>query len=144
MKYFVIIGLVLTAIKLDSVVWVEKTHSDFADGWEYYYVDGDTSTVWDTNKLRIWDIGAYVYSPISGGLRIIGRDWDLDDNGWLDVILCDYSPNKADIYWNSGAGFSTTNFTALPMKAKDDSCYTRNELKRKTYLLYFLFRIYVY
>lgn len=103
----------IVSINLQGAVWIEKTHNDFADGWEYYYVNGDTTTVWNNNNLRIWHTGAYIYSPEIGGLRIIGRDWDLDNNGWLDVLLTwDYA-NKVDIYWNSASGFNTSNKKTL-------------------------------
>lgn len=89
--------------------WIEKLHDDFADGWEYYYVNGDTATVWSSSGLRKWRLGSVIYSPSSGGIRIIGKDWDLDDNGWLDVVLTDEGSGKVDIYWNDSAGFNIQN-----------------------------------
>ncbi|MEO0227692.1 MAG: FG-GAP-like repeat-containing protein [candidate division WOR-3 bacterium] len=94
-------------------VWVEKNHSDFVDGFEYYYLGGDTATQWNSAEIRRWEIGGYVYSPFSGGVRIIGRDWDLNDDGYLDVVLDWFQQGTARIYWNSANGFNTSNYTNL-------------------------------
>lgn len=108
MVYFI-----LPIILFAQNIWIEKTHSDFIDGWEYYYLAGDTATQWNTSLVRRWELGGYIYSPATGGLRIIGRDWDLNDDGWLDVVLGRRGYGKADIYWNSSIGFDTTRKTVL-------------------------------
>lgn len=109
----VLIGLIFSYAG-DAEIWVEKTHNDFADGREYYYRGGDTATYWN-DTLRVWKLGSRIYSPSEGGLRIIGQDWDLDDNDWMEVILTPAS-SKAVIYWNAPTGFNTSNKTDLPTK----------------------------
>ncbi|MEO0095126.1 MAG: VCBS repeat-containing protein, partial [candidate division WOR-3 bacterium] len=94
-------------------IWIEKIHSDFIDGWEYYYLAGDTATLWNASLVRRWKLGGYVYSPATGGLRIIGRDWDLNNDGYLDVVLDWFQLGIARIYWNSANGFNTSNYTNL-------------------------------
>jgi hypothetical protein len=91
----------LVALDVHAEVWAEKEHADFADGWEYYYTAGDTAVSWNAAELRKWHLGSVIWSPIDGGLRIIGKDWDLDDNGWLDVVLTWEHQNKVQIYWNN-------------------------------------------
>ncbi|MBI4721865.1 MAG: VCBS repeat-containing protein [Candidatus Stahlbacteria bacterium] len=109
MRYLSVILSIIGGTNLHSGVWVEKSHTDFADGQEYYYVNGDTATLWNNLKLRKWNLGSVIYSPVNGGLRIIGKDWDLDNNGWLDVVLTWEDGNKVDIYWNNATGFNLSN-----------------------------------
>lgn len=103
----------ILSIFLIQEVWIEKNHQDFADGWEYFYTDGDTAVQWDTTKLKRWEIGGIIYAPVNGGLKIIGRDWDLNDDDWLEVVLGRREYGRADIYWNSPMGFDTTRKTVL-------------------------------
>jgi len=106
--------LYITALPLiGQEIWVEKTHLDFTDGWEYFYLAGDTATQWDEAQLRRWELGGYLYAPVLGGIRIIGRDWDLNDDGFLDVVLDWFANYSARIYWNSSNGFNTSNYTQL-------------------------------
>lgn len=103
----------LVALNGYSAIWMEKTHNDFADGQEYYYRGGDTASYWTNDTLRTWNPGSRIYSPTEGGLRIIGQDWDLDDNGWIDVILTPNGSYTTIIYWNGISGFNTGNKTEL-------------------------------
>jgi len=109
------VGLIIfTPIPLlGQCIWIEKTHFDFTDGWEYFYLAGDTATQWDEAQLRRWELGGYIYAPIVGGLRIIGYDWDLNNDHWLDVILGRREYGQVDIYWNSALGFDTTRKAVL-------------------------------
>ncbi len=82
-----------------SRVWTESSHADFADGAEYYYLGGDTATIWRNENLRVWRIGSRVYSPATGGLRIIGQDLDIDDDGWLDLPVSSWCLGPSLVYW---------------------------------------------
>ena len=82
-----------------SLVWTESSHADFADGHEYYYLGGDSATVWQEDRLWTWRIGSRIYSPASGGLRIIGQDIDIDDDGWLDLPLASWCLGPSLVYW---------------------------------------------
>lgn len=101
--------------------WIEKTHTDFADGQEYYYVGR-------CQELRTWQIGAHVYSPAQGGLRIIQRDWDLDNNGYLDVVVTRWDQGQVRIYWNSRSGFNISNYTVLTGIGEDPEGVTAADL----------------
>ncbi len=74
-------------------VWVEDSHTDFSDG----SADGG--------------LGASLYASIDGKMRVVGNDWDLNDDGWLDIVLTnetDANGNHyvyAQIYWGSPFGF---------------------------------------
>lgn len=112
----VLISLLL--ISVNQNLWIDKTHQDFQAGKEYYYVQGDTVQNWNARNLRIWQLGAYFWSPSDGGLRILRRDLDIDDNGYKDVILTfsSYSGDTSNnilIYWNFGDSFSSVP-TRLP------------------------------
>ncbi len=113
MRYFTILFFIIISTNLYPEIWVEKNHTDFTDGWEYYYIDGDTTVYWNNSKLRKWNLGSVIYSPASGGFRIIEKDWDLDDNGWLDVGLTSQGQSEIDIYWNGITGFNISNKTTL-------------------------------
>lgn len=82
-----------------NLVWTESSHADFADGHEYYYLGGDSATVWQEDRLWTWRIGSRIYSPASGGLRIIGQDIDIDDDGWLDLPLASWCLGPSLVYW---------------------------------------------
>ena len=84
--------------------WVEKTHLDFADGYEYFYLCGDTCSFWNDRFLRVWRLGSHLYSPASGGLRIIGQDMDIDDDGYLDLPVANWDKCPSWVYW--GPDFS--------------------------------------
>ena len=82
-----------------ELIWTESSHHDFADGHEYYYLGGDTATEWGDECLRTWRIGSRIYSPAGGGLRIIGQDIDIDDDGWLDLPLASWCLAPSPVYW---------------------------------------------
>jgi len=79
--------LALLLISVNQNLWIDKTHQDFQTGNEFYYINGDEINYWQTSQLRTWQIGAYWWSPEKGGLKILQRDLDIDDNGFKDVIL---------------------------------------------------------
>ncbi len=81
----ILISLLL--ISVNQNLWIDKTHQDFQSGKEYYYTGGDEIQNWDEAKLRTWQLGAYFWSPSDGGLRILRRDLDIDDNGYKDIVL---------------------------------------------------------
>jgi len=108
--FSVFISLLL--ISVNQNLWIDKTHQDFQNGKEYYYVGGDEIQNWENSQLRTWQIGAYWWSPKYGGLKILRRDLDIDDNGYKDVILswnwyANDTSNNIYIYWNYGDSFST-------------------------------------
>jgi hypothetical protein len=129
-KHFFIFLILSVANSSFSQIWTEKTHNDFADGSEYYYISGDTANYWTNSNLRKWNLGSRAYSPSEGGLRIIGQDWDLDDNGWLDVVLTSEGNGKVVIYWNSSTGFNIGNKTELPIKGANPQGVSLCDLNR--------------
>ncbi|MEO0140792.1 MAG: VCBS repeat-containing protein [candidate division WOR-3 bacterium] len=80
-------------------MWTESSHEDFSDGREYHYLGGDTATLWDTKALRTWLTGSRIYSPFAGGLRIIGQDLDIDDDGFLDLPVASWCIGPSLVYW---------------------------------------------
>ncbi len=92
-------------------LWVDKTHSDFQAGQEYHWTPTQVS---EEGRLATWQLGAYWWSPHSGGLRILGKDMDFDDNGYSDVLLpLDQGTFGAAIYWNFGDSFGSQR-TVIP------------------------------
>jgi hypothetical protein len=103
--------LSLLLVSVNQNLWIDKTHQDFQSGKEFYYVMGDDVQNWDEGKLRTWQLGAYFWSPSDGGLRILRRDLDIDDNGYKDVLLARcVEPNNygLSIFWNYGDSFCST------------------------------------
>jgi len=90
---------VILALLALNLIWTESSHGDFADGQEYYYLEGDSATAWRHENLRTWRIGSRLYSPASGGLRIAGQDLDIDDDGWLDLPVASWCLGPSWIYW---------------------------------------------
>ena len=81
---------------------------DFLRGYEYYYYGGHPLTWSDSGEaLRVWRVGVQMYAG-ERGLRVVGNDLDLNDDGKLDVVLLnnewyfrhDYQP----YYLNLGGG----------------------------------------
>jgi hypothetical protein len=114
-------------------VWIDKTHDDFQAGKEFFRARASNSEDEGVGLLKTWQLGAGWWSPQEGGLRILGRDLDLDDNGFKDVLLDDdYS--GISIYWNEGDHFVTTptHLSTAPYRAPqtihladlNDDCHT--------------------
>ncbi len=61
---------------------------DFREGYEYYYF-GSYPFTWrdSTHRLRKWHLGLHLYANDVWGMRIIGNDLDLNDDGLLDVVV---------------------------------------------------------
>ncbi|MCM8808537.1 MAG: hypothetical protein NC926_11505 [Candidatus Omnitrophica bacterium] len=68
---------------------LKKTHQDFIDGFECHQFQ---------NNLISWKLGGRIYSPASGGLRIIGQDRDINDDGWPEMVLTSFPEGKVYIY----------------------------------------------
>lgn len=96
--------------------WVERSHEDFQDGYEWYYSGpgGDSAKLWDDGFLRRWRIGSRLWSPAWGGLRILGQDLDIDDDGWLDLPLATNDAVKERVFFGGPEGFSEDNMVELP------------------------------
>lgn len=81
--------------------WVEDSRADFADG------------------TAIGGLGASLYASIDGKLQMVGNDWDLNDDGWLDIVLTNERDVYGDhhvptqIYWGSPNGFDTSQVDTL-------------------------------
>ena len=76
--------------------WTEDTFEDFADGQ--------------------FDGGGNVFASAGGELKLVGQQWDLDGNDWLDIVISNtrdsttYAWNTYSIvYQGSDAGFSPLN-----------------------------------
>ncbi len=84
---------------------VDEDH--FRAGYEYYYT-GNHPLTWEDSSyaLRKWRVGLHLY--VRRGLRIVGNDLDLNDDGLPDIVLLnnewyfrhDYQP----YYLNLGGG----------------------------------------
>lgn len=110
-----LVALLAVAWMLGSRAWTESSHADFADGWEYYYPGGDSAETWRAESLRIWRIGSRIYSPAAGGLRVIGQDLDIDDDGWLDLPVSSWCLGPSLVYWGPDmATFSEINPGGAP------------------------------
>lgn len=99
--------LILSGIR--SGVWVEKNHEDFVDGKEWFYLNVDTCCFWFPESLRTLELGTFLYSPQSGEIRIIGKDWDFDDNKWINALLTLNYTYSVALYYNYESGFDLSN-----------------------------------
>ncbi|MEO0260121.1 MAG: FG-GAP-like repeat-containing protein [candidate division WOR-3 bacterium] len=99
-KKFIFISLLFLNF-IYGDIWIEKTHQDFIDGFECHQFQ---------NNLISWKLGGRIYSPASGGLRIIGQDRDINDDGWPEMVLTSFPEGKVYIYWGSAEGFNLNNY----------------------------------
>lgn len=88
-------------------LWIDQSHDDFQSGREYYPIQACDIRDCGSSDLRTWDLGACWWSPHDGGLKLLGQEWDLDHNGFKDVVLCD-NYDDVKVYWNNGRGFDPT------------------------------------
>jgi hypothetical protein len=87
------------ALERSEGTWTETTFADFADGG--------------------FDAGGNIVASPDGNLTLTGQQWDLNNDGFLDIVFCNgydgTSPNiNSYIYWGSASGFSIGNKTELP------------------------------
>jgi len=87
------------------IAYFEVVHrpQDFRRGYEYYYF-GSSNFLWSdsSTRLRYWHLGLHLYSNDYSGLRIIGNDLDLNDDGLLDVVITNdewYNKNHYQAYF---------------------------------------------
>lgn len=82
-------------------LWIETSQRDFADG--------------------TFDGGGNLYASAQGNIQVV-QSWDLNCDGWLDIVFSNYSSDlsyniDSDIYWGSPAGFSVDHKISLPTHA---------------------------
>ena len=99
-------------------LWIDQSHDDFQSGNEYYPIQTCDIRDCGSSDSRTWELGAGWWSPHDGGLRLLGQEWDLDHNGFKDVVLCD-NYDDVKVYWNNGNGFDPvpTDLSVAPYQA---------------------------
>jgi len=89
----------LFALPVYARTWTETTFADFADGK--------------------FDAGGNIFASADGKLKLTGQQWDLNNDGFLDIVFSNARDDKSYqinsyIYWGSAGGFSSGNKTELP------------------------------
>jgi hypothetical protein len=82
-------------------LWIETSQKDFADG--------------------TFDGGGNLYASARGNIQVV-QSWDLNCDGWLDIVFSNYSSDlsyniDSEIFWGSPTGFSLDHKTSLPTHA---------------------------
>ncbi len=95
------IALVAVCIGARGDVWIETTQADFADG------------------EAVGGLGANLYASASGDVRMVGNNWDLNQDDYRDIVFanCRYDGTfniYSYIYWGSSAGFNPSFLDSLP------------------------------
>ncbi len=95
--FAIVIFISLFTLPTIAGTWMETDFDDFADG--------------------SFDSGGNIFASIAGELKIIGQQWDLNGDGFLDIVFNNsYENSDSYIYWGSIDGFSVDNRTELPTK----------------------------
>ena len=95
--FAIVIFISLFTLPTIAGTWMETDFDDFADG--------------------SFDSGGNIFASIAGELKIIGQQWDLNGDGFLDIVFNNsYENSDSYIYWGSIDGFSVNNRTELPTK----------------------------
>ncbi len=81
-------------------VWVETTQADFADG------------------EAVGGLGANLYASAWGDVRMVGNNWDLNQDGYKDIVFSNENDDvtyniHSYVYWGSASGHSPTNLDSL-------------------------------
>jgi len=82
-------------------IWIETTQSDFADG------------------EAPGGLGANIYASASGDVRMVANTWDLNQDGYKDIVFSNRFDNSTSslrsyIYWGSDSGYSALDLESLP------------------------------
>jgi len=88
----------LFALPVYAGTWTETTFADFADGR--------------------FDAGGNIVASADGKLTLTGQQWDLNNDGFLDIVFSNWHNTSHNInsyiYWGSASGFSSGNKMELP------------------------------
>lgn len=88
-KYFCIV-LIMTVFSSGSTMWVETSQEDFCDG--------------------IYESNLYVSMKDGGTIELTSR-WDLNGDGFLDIVVSNERASISYVYWGSASGYSSSNRT---------------------------------
>jgi hypothetical protein len=107
----------LFALPVYAGTWTETTFADFADGG--FDAGG--------NIFASPDLPAALAAQAGGKLTLTGQQWDLNNDGFLDIVFSNnhddtwsYNINSV-IYWGSASGFTSGNKTELPTHGAYDN-----------------------
>lgn len=75
-------------------IWLETTQADFADG--------------------LHEANIYVSMHNGGTIEFTSR-WDLDCDGYVDIVIANQQTNTSYIYWGSPSGYNSANYTSYPV-----------------------------
>jgi len=87
-------------ILLLGFVWIEDAQKDFSDG--------------------IWSVNIYVSARNGGCIEFIPR-YDLNLDGYMDLMSVDEHGPHLTIYWGSSEGYSNSNQDTFPISAGADA-----------------------
>lgn len=88
-KYFCIV-LIMTVFLSGSIMWIETSQEDFRDG--------------------IYEANLYVSMKDGGTIESTSR-WDLNGDGFLDIVVSNERASISYVYWGSASGYSSSNRT---------------------------------
>ncbi len=85
---------------VNQTTWTETTQSDFRDG-QY------ESTIYSSRR--------------GGGAIEFTNRWDLNNDGYLDIVIANEGANYSYVYWGSASGYSPSNRRLYPVGGAEGS-----------------------
>ena len=101
----------LTIITLFSTIYIVSISSAIAESWtEDYFSDFTDGR---------FDAGGNIFASHDGNLTLTGQQWDLNNDGFLDIIFSNHHDGaifhlNSFIYWGSQSRFASGNRMELP------------------------------
>ncbi|MGB3340761.1 MAG: FG-GAP-like repeat-containing protein [bacterium] len=91
-KRLIMLSICVTTVVFSGNVWLETTHSDFADG--------------------VYDNTIYASHRNGGTVEFVPR-YDMNNDGYIDIVTCDIG-GYVKIHWGSATGYTSGSQTAFP------------------------------
>lgn len=92
-KRIILLSICVTTAVFSGNFWLETTHNDFADG--------------------VYENTIYASHRAGGAVEFVPR-YDLNNDGYIDIVTCDIGGPYVKIHWGSAAGYTSGNQTAFP------------------------------
>jgi hypothetical protein len=92
-KRIILLSICVTTAVLSGNFWLETTHNDFADG--------------------VYENTIYASHRNGGTVEFVPR-YDMNNDGYIDIVTCDIGGPYVTIHWGSATGYTSSNQTTFP------------------------------
>ncbi len=94
MKVYIIVVMLICMMTLSADIWIETTQQDFRD--------------------CSYECNLYASQRNGGAVEFTTR-WDLNGDGYLDIVVANEMASTSHVYWGSATGYDSLNCTPYPV-----------------------------